>query len=239
MEHTAMGMTAIAKTSLALDILAIGTITSLHQIVNASEHKAKYENITKDISNLRNYCSGANKEPKDITGYRRSKSGKYYLIFDRNRKSTRVQVSGKDAERFKARKSPGLDIFVAEETEDRNDIVFSYGGVAKRGQNAYYDRANAPRFRIKRDRGGGITMYSRAHYIYKEEILLKGLDFKLRQYLIRNFDLYRKFPKDNKIKVIMKDGGYYTFELNKKLQTNHIGDVIDGGSIEKMETNIK
>ncbi|WP_434223032.1 exotoxin beta-grasp domain-containing protein, partial [Staphylococcus aureus] len=77
------------------------------------------------------------------------------------------------------------------------------------------------------------------YYIYKEEISLKELDFKLRQYLIQNFDLYKKFPKDSKIKVIMKDGGYYTFELNKKLQTNRMSDVIDGRNIEKIEANIR
>ncbi|HCY0475066.1 TPA: superantigen-like protein SSL5, partial [Staphylococcus aureus] len=44
---------------------------------------------------------------------------------------------------------------------------------------------------------------------------------------------------DSKIKVIMKDGGYYTFELNKKLQTNRMSDVIDGRNIEKIEANIR
>ena len=78
-----MKMTAIAKASLALGILATGTITSLHQTVNASEHKAKYENVTKDIFDLRDYYSGASKELKNVTGYRYSKGGKHYLIFDK------------------------------------------------------------------------------------------------------------------------------------------------------------
>lgn len=64
MEHTTMKMTAIAKASLALGILATGTITSTHQTVNASEHEAKYENVTKDIFDLRDYYSGASKELK-------------------------------------------------------------------------------------------------------------------------------------------------------------------------------
>ena len=55
MEQTTMKMTAIAKASLALGILATGTITSTHQTVNASEHEAKYENVTKDIFDLRDY----------------------------------------------------------------------------------------------------------------------------------------------------------------------------------------
>lgn len=215
------------------------TITSLHQTVNASEHKAKYENVTKDIFDLRDYYSGASKELKNVTGYRYSKGGKHYLIFDKNRKFTRVQIFGKDIERFKARKNPGLDIFVVKEAENRNGTVFSYGGVTKKNQDAYYDYINAPRFQIKRDEGDGIATYGRVHYIYKEEISLKELDFKLRQYLIQNFDLYKKFPKDSKIKVIMKDGGYYTFELNKKLQTNRMSDVIDGRNIEKIEANIR
>lgn len=82
-------------------------------------------------------------------------------------------------------------------------------------------------------------MHVKRYYIYKEEILLKELDFKLRQYLIQDFDLYKKFPKASKIKVTMKDGGYYTFELNKKLQTNRMSDVIDGRNIEKIEANIR
>lgn len=70
-----MKMAAIAKASLALGILATGTITSLHQTVNASEHEAKYENVTKDIFDLRDYYSGASKELKNVTGYRYSKGG--------------------------------------------------------------------------------------------------------------------------------------------------------------------
>ncbi len=48
-----MKMTAIAKASLALSILATGVITSTAQTVNASEHESKYENVTKDIFDLK------------------------------------------------------------------------------------------------------------------------------------------------------------------------------------------
>lgn len=34
----------------------------------------------------------------------------------------------------------------------------------------------------------------------------------------------------------MKGGGYYTFELNKKLQPHRMGDVIDGRNIEKLKS---
>lgn len=234
-----MKITAIVKASLALSILATGVITSTTQTVNASEHESKYENVTKDIFDLRDYYSGASNQLKNVVGYHYSKGGRHYLVIDKNRKFTRVQIFGKDIQRFKARKNLGLDIFVVKEAENRNGTVYSYGGVTKKNQGAYYDYLNAPRFQIKKSEGDGITMYGRLHYIYKEEISLKELDFQLRQYLIQNFDLYKKFPKDSKIKVIMKDGGYYTFELNKKLQTNRMSDVIDGRNIEKIEANIR
>ncbi|API78456.1 superantigen-like protein SSL5 [Staphylococcus argenteus] len=234
-----MKMTAIAKASLALSILATGVITSTSQAVNASEHESKYENVTKDVFDLRDYYSGASNVLKNVIGYHYSKGGRHYLVIDKNRKFTRVQVFGKDIERFKARKNPGLDIFVVKESQNKNGTVYSYGGVTKRNQGTYYDYISAPRFLIKNEQGKSTLVYSRVHYIYKEEISLKELDFTLRQYLIRNFDLYKKFPKDSKIKVIMKDGGYYTFELNKKLQTNRMSDVIDGRNIEKIEANIR
>ena len=234
-----MKITAIAKASLALSILATGVITSTAQTVNASEHESKYENVTKDIFDLRGYYSRTSKELKNVTGYRYSKGGKHYLIFDENRKFTRIQIFGKDIERLKTRKNPGLDIFVVNEAENRNGTVFSYGGVTKKNQGAYYDYLNAPRFVIKKEVDAGVYTHVKRHYIYKEEISLKELDFKLRQYLIQNFDLYKKFPKASKIKVTMKDGVYYTFELNKKLQTNRMSDVIDGRNIEKIEANIR
>lgn len=234
-----MKIAAIAKASLALSILTTGVITSTAQTVNASEHESKYENVTKDIFDLRDYYSRASKELKNVTGYRYSKGGKHYLIFDENRKFTRIQIFGKDIERLKTRKNPGLDIFVVNEAENRNGTVISYGGVTKKNQGAYYDYLNAPRFVIKKEVDAGVYTHVKRHYIYKEEISLKELDFKLRQYLIQNFDLYKKFPKASKIKVTMKDGGYYTFELNKKLQTNRMSDVIDGRNIEKIEANIR
>ncbi|MDP7997693.1 exotoxin beta-grasp domain-containing protein, partial [Staphylococcus aureus] len=74
--------------------------------------------------------------------------------------------------------------------------------------------------------------------INKEEISLKELDFKLRKHLIDKHNLYKTEPKDSKIRITMKDGWFYTFELNKKLQTHRMGDVIDGRNIEKIEVNL-
>ncbi|EZV25288.1 hypothetical protein U929_01612 [Staphylococcus aureus 12S01399] len=154
-----MKMTAIAKASLALSILATGVITSTAQTVNASEHESKYENVTKDIFDLRDYYSRASKELKNVTGYRYSKGGKHYLIFDKHQKFTRIQIFGKDIEKLKARKNPGLDIFVVKEAENRNGTVYSYGGVTKKNKGAYYDYLSAPRFVIKKEVGAGVSVH--------------------------------------------------------------------------------
>ncbi|HGO2223751.1 TPA: exotoxin beta-grasp domain-containing protein, partial [Staphylococcus aureus] len=82
------------------------------------------------------------------------------------------------------------------------------------------------------------TVKSTFHNIYKEEISLKELDFKLRKQLIDNHDLYKTEPKDSKIKVTMENGDYYTFELNKKLQEHRMGDVIDGTKIKEINVEL-
>lgn len=82
------------------------------------------------------------------------------------------------------------------------------------------------------------SVTSEYYSINKEEISLKELDFKLRKQLIDKHDLYKTEPKDSKIKVSMKNGGYYTFELNKKLQPHRMGDTIDSRNIKKIEVNL-
>ncbi|HCD4041115.1 TPA: superantigen-like protein, partial [Staphylococcus aureus] len=50
--------------------------------------------------------------------------------------------------------------------------------------------------------------------------------------------LYKTEPKDSKITVTMNNGGYYTFELNKKLQEHRMGDVIDGTKIKEINVEL-
>ncbi|MFG6168201.1 exotoxin beta-grasp domain-containing protein, partial [Staphylococcus aureus] len=154
------------------------------------------------------------------------------------RKFTRIQIFGKDIERLKARKNPGLDIFVVKEAENRNCTVYSYGGVTKKNKGAYYDYLSAPRFVIKKEVGACVSVHVKRYYIYKEEISLKELDFKLRKQLIEKNNLYGNVGS-GKIVIKMKNGGKYTFELHKKLQENRMADVIDGTNIDNIEVNIK
>ena len=110
-----MKMTAIAKASLALSILATGVITSTAQTVDASEHESKYENVTKDIFDLRDYYSGASKELKMLLAIVIAKVASTTLSLIKIESSQEYKFFGKDIERIKARKNPGLDIFVVKE----------------------------------------------------------------------------------------------------------------------------
>ncbi len=56
--------------------------------------------------------------------------------------------------------------------------MFSYGGVTSKNQDAYYDYIRMNILKSRKDEGDGIATYGRVHYIYKEEISLKELDFK-------------------------------------------------------------
>ncbi|MDQ1882113.1 superantigen-like protein, partial [Staphylococcus aureus] len=70
------------------------------------------------------------------------------------------------------------------------------------------------------------------------EISLKELDFKLRKKLMNENGLYTTKRGSGAIVVKMVDGGFYTFELNKKLQEHRMGDVIDGTKIKEINVEL-
>lgn len=132
-----------------------------------------------------------------------------------------------------------VDVFVVREGSGRQATDYSIGGISKTNGDNYKDYVNRPHIEVKREKGMVTTVKSDTDfYINKEEISLKELDFKLRKHLIDRHDLYKTEPKDSKIKVTMKNGGYYTFELNKKLQPHRMGDTIDSRNIEKIEVDL-
>lgn len=92
----------------------------------------------------------------------------------------------------------------------------SIGGITKTNKNDYKDFVNNVGLEITKPTGHNTaTRQAETYRINKEEISLKELDFKLRKHLIDKHELYKTEPKDGKIRITMKGGGYYTFELNK------------------------
>lgn len=230
-----MKLKNIAKASLALGILTTGMITTTAQPVKASE-QSKLSVTSNGTQELKKYYSGTGYNFQNVSGYREKDK---MNIIDGPQLNV-VTLLGTDKERFKDDEDyDGLDVFVVREGTGRQADNNSIGGITKTNGTQHTDTVQNVNLLVSKSTGQHTTSVTSTKYsIYKEEISLKELDFKLRKQLIDNHDLYKTEPKDSKIKINMKDGGYYTFELNKKLQTHRMGDVIDGRNIEKIEVNL-
>ncbi|HCZ1029805.1 TPA: superantigen-like protein SSL11 [Staphylococcus aureus] len=229
-----MKLKNIAKASLALGILTTGMITTTAQPVKASE-QSRLSVTSKDTQELKSYYSGTGFNFQNLSGY--SENDKMNL-FSGSQLNV-ISLLGSDKERFKDGDYSGLDVFVVREGSGRQADNNSIGGITKTNKKQYKDPVQNVNLLLSKSTGQNTTSVTSTYYsIYKEEISLKELDFKLRKHLIDNNALYKTEPKDSKIKVTMKNGGYYTFELNKKLQPHRMGDMIDSRNIKKIEVNL-
>lgn len=230
-----MKLKNIAKASLALGILTTGMITTTAQPVKASE-QSRLSVTSNGTQELKKYYSGTGYNFQNVSGYREKDK---MNIIDGTQLNV-VTLLGTDKERFKDDEDyDGLDVFVVREGTGKQADNISIDGITKTNENKYKDTVKHVNMFIYRNTSHNTTtVKSTFHNIYKEEISLKELDFKLRKQLIDNHDLYKTEPKDSKITVTMNNGGYYTFELNKKLQPHRMGDVIDGRNIEKIEVDL-
>ncbi|HDD6183557.1 TPA: superantigen-like protein SSL11 [Staphylococcus aureus] len=230
-----MKLKNIAKASLALGILTTGMITTTAQPVKASE-QSKLSVTSNGTQELKKYYSGTGYNLQNVGGYREKDK---MNIIDGPQLNV-VTLLGTDKERFKDDEGyDGLDVFVVREGSGKQADNISIGGITKTNKYQYKDPVQNVNLLLSKSTGQNTTSVTSTYYsINKEEISLKELDFKLRKQLIDKHDLYKTEPKDSKIKVSMKDGGYYTFELNKKLQTHRMGDTIDSRNIEKIEVNL-
>ncbi|MBJ6312320.1 superantigen-like protein SSL11 [Staphylococcus aureus] len=230
-----MKLKNIAKASLALGILTTGMITTTAQPVKAIE-QSRLSVTSKDTQELKKYYSGTGYNFQNVSGYR---EGNKMNIIDGPQLNV-VTLLGTDKERFKDDEDyEGLDVFVVREGSGKHADNISIGGITKTNKNQYKDPVQNVNLLTSKSNGQNTASVTSEYYsINKEEISLKELDFKLRKQLIDKHDLYKTEPKDSKIKVSMKNGGYYTFELNKKLQPHRMGDPIDSRNIKKIEVNL-
>ncbi|MVI73880.1 superantigen-like protein SSL11 [Staphylococcus aureus] len=231
-----MKLKNIAKASLALGILTTGMITTTAQPVKASE-QSRLSFTSNDTQELKSYYSGTGFNFQNVSGYR--EENKMNVIV--GQQLNVISLLGSDKETFKDYDYDyeGLDVFVVREGSGKQAENISIGGITKTNKNDYKDFVNNVGLEITKPTGHNTaTRQAETYRINKEEISLKELDFKLRKHLIENHELYKTEPKDGKIRITMKGGGYYTFELNKKLQPHRMGDVIDGRNIEKIEVDL-
>lgn len=227
-----MKLKNIAKASLALGILTTGMITTTAQPVKASTLEVRSQ-ATQD---LKDYYKGQSFDLKNIGGYKEGNK----VTFIYHNQQIDVTITGNEKLEFNDDgEISNVDVFVVRENSDRSGITSSNGGITTSNKQDIIDNVKSVNMHITKKTDKNLETVTSSYYsIDKENISLKELDFKLRKHLIDNNGLYNTEPKDSKIKVTMQNGDFYTFELNKKLQTHRMGDVIDGRNIEKIEVNL-
>ncbi|HHV8921270.1 TPA: exotoxin beta-grasp domain-containing protein [Staphylococcus aureus] len=226
-----MKFKTIVKASLAIGMLATGVVTS-----NTQSVQAKTEVKQQSVSDLRYYYSGPSFEYKKVTGYNYIYGGKHFLEVIVGDQYSRISLLGSDKDKFKEDVNQDLDVFVVGEGLGKQADNFSDGGVTKTNSKAYIDYINTPILEIK---SGNKESQSSLYYIYKEDISLKELDFKLRKQLISQYGLYSNNHKNGQITITMKDGSSHSIDLSKKLEKERMSESIDGREIQKIQVEIK
>ncbi|HDD6953868.1 TPA: superantigen-like protein [Staphylococcus aureus] len=231
-----MKLKNIAKASLALGILTTEMITTTAQPVKADEASSRLSVTSKDTQNLKTYYTGSSFDLRGLSGYKEGDK----VIFPQNGQQIDVTLTGKEGDVVQSNDDvTNVDVFAVPEGTGRSAIMTTIGGITTPNTQSYKDTTNNVNLRVSKSTSPNTISVSVKNYdIFKEKISLKELDFKLRKHLIDNHDLYKTEPKDSKIRINMKDGGYYTFELNKKLQTHRMGDVIDGTKIKEINVEL-
>ncbi|GJF48924.1 superantigen-like protein SSL1 [Staphylococcus argenteus] len=226
-----MKFTTIAKASLAIGILATGAITSTSQ----SAH-AKSAVTQQSESDLKLYYNGPSFEYKKVTGYGFIEGKERFIDFIYNGQYNKISLLGSDKDKYNEEVNPDIDVFVVREGAGRQADNHSIGGVTKTNRGLYYDYIHTAVFEIKK---GNETPQSSLYQIYKEDISLKELDFKLRKQLISQSGLYSNGLKQGQITITMKNGKSHTIDLSKKLEKERMGDSIDGRQIDKIKVEIR
>ncbi|HHW5502544.1 TPA: exotoxin beta-grasp domain-containing protein [Staphylococcus aureus] len=230
-----MKLKNIVKASLALGILTTGMITTTAQPVKAISMDSTIVGLTNTDKELKDYYSKEYFNYKKFDGYIDNNE----LNVITGVQLTTVKLLGSDKQRIKDVENGQYDVFVVREGSGRQATNYSIGGVTKANSSNYIDNVKSVNLNIKTQTGNNLrTESSKFLSIEKEEISLKELDFKLRKKLMNENGLYTTKRGSGAIVVKMVDGGFYTFELNKKLQEHRMGDVIDGTKIKEINVEL-
>ncbi|UVJ18708.1 superantigen-like protein SSL1 [Staphylococcus aureus] len=226
-----MKFKAIAKASLALGMLATGVITS-----NVQSVQAKTEVKQQSEADLKLYYNGPSFEYKKVTGYGFIEGKDRFIDFIYNGQYNKISLVGSDKDKYNEEVNPDIDVFVVREGNGRQADNHSIGGVTKTNRQSYFDQINTPILEIKQ---GSEDLYKGYHLIFKEDISLKELDYRLRERAIKQHGLYSKGLKQGQITITMKDGKSHTIDLSQKLEKERMGESIDGRQIQKILVEMK
>ncbi|MEN0201419.1 superantigen-like protein SSL1 [Staphylococcus aureus] len=226
-----MKFKAIAKASLALGMLATGVITS-----NVQSVQAKTEVKQQSESELKHYYNKPVLERKNVTGYKYTEKGKDYIDVIVDNQYSQISLVGSDKDKFKDGDNSNIDVFILREGDSRQATNYSIGGVTKTNSQPFIDYIHTPILEIKK---GKEEPQSSLYQIYKEDISLKELDYRLRERAIKQHGLYSNGLKQGQITITMKDGKSHTIDLSQKLEKERMGDSIDGRQIQKILVKMK
>ncbi|HCW8398714.1 TPA: superantigen-like protein SSL1 [Staphylococcus aureus] len=226
-----MKFKAIAKASLALGMLATGVITS-----NVQSVQAKTEVKQQSESELKHYYNKPVLERKNVTGYKYTEKGKDYIDVIVDNQYSQISLVGSDKDKFKDGDNSNIDVFILREGDSRQATNYSIGGVTKTNSQPFIDYIHTPILEIKK---GKEEPQSSLYQIYKEDISLKELDYRLRERAIKQHGFYSNGLKQGQITITMKDGKSHTIDLSQKLEKERMGDSIDGRQIQKILVEMK
>ncbi|EPR25525.1 superantigen-like protein SSL1 [Staphylococcus aureus] len=226
-----MKFKAIAKASLALGMLATGVITS-----NVQSVQAKTEVKQQSESELKHYYNKPVLERKNVTGYKYTEKGKDYIDVIVDNQYSQISLVGSDKDKFKDGDNSNIDVFILREGDSRQATNYSIGGVTKTNSQPFIDYIHTPILEIKK---GKEEPQSSLYQIYKEDISLKELDYRLRERAIKQHGLYSNGLKQGQITITMKDDKSHTIDLSQKLEKERMGDSIDGRQIQKILVEMK
>ncbi|HAR3967240.1 TPA: superantigen-like protein SSL1 [Staphylococcus aureus] len=226
-----MKFKAIAKASLALGMLATGVITS-----NVQSVQAKTEVKQQSESELKHYYNKPVLERINVTGYKYTEKGKDYIDVIVDNQYSQISLVGSDKDKFKDGDNSNIDVFILREGDSRQATNYSIGGVTKTNSQPFIDYIHTPILEIKK---GKEEPQSSLYQIYKEDISLKELDYRLRERAIKQHGLYSNGLKQGQITITMKDGKSHTIDLSQKLEKERMGDSIDGRQIQKILVEMK
>ncbi len=214
-----MKFKAIAKASLALGMLATGVITS-----NVQSVQAKTEVKQQSESELKHYYNKPVLERKNVTGYKYTEKGKDYIDVIVDNQYSQISLVGSDKDKFKDGDNSNIDVFILREGDSRQATNYSIGGVTKTNSQPFIDYIHTPILEIKK---GKEEPQSSLYQIYKEDISLKELDYRLRERAIKQHGLYSNGLKQGQITITMKDGKSHTIDLSQKLEKERMGATAD------------
>lgn len=149
-----------------------------------------------------------------------------------------MSLFGKDENKYKE-ETYGLDVFVVPELIEKDDTIYSIGGVTKKNIKSVFGFVSNPSLQIKKvDSQDGFSV-KELLFIQKEEVSLKELDFKIRKLLIEKYGLYEGKSDDGTININMKDGTSHKIDLSDKLEDDRMADVMDSTQIKSVEVNLE